>query len=83
MVKKEAKRPKFAPVGKLCPEIHVVILDEENNPQPIGMPGEVIVNWKIFLQMIIGCCKRPTASYKLLTTLIPISQTIVWLWVCL
>ena len=40
-VKNEEKRPKFAPVGNLCPGIQVLILDEENNPQPIGMPGEV------------------------------------------
>ena len=40
-VKSLTKPPEIAPVGKLCPGIHVVILDEDNNPKPIGMTGEV------------------------------------------
>ena len=42
-VKNEKKRPKFAPVGKLCPGIHVAILDDDNNVQPVGLTGEVLL----------------------------------------
>ena len=35
------KREKFAPVGKVVPGVHLQILDENENSQPVGMPGEV------------------------------------------
>lgn len=32
---------KFCPVGALLPGVHVIIMDEDMNVQPIGAPGEV------------------------------------------
>ena len=38
---KDMERRKFCPVGKILNEVQVVILDNDLNQMPIGMPGEV------------------------------------------
>ena len=37
----DIKSVKFCPVGKVLPGVHVVILDDDLKPQPVGVPGEV------------------------------------------
>ncbi len=35
------KNTKFCPVGKLLPGVQIVVLDDNLQPQPVGVPGEV------------------------------------------
>ena len=41
MTQEQVSDKKFCPVGKLLPGVHVVILDANLKPQPLGVPGEV------------------------------------------
>uniref|UniRef100_H2YWG8 Dehydrogenase/reductase SDR family member 11 n=1 Tax=Ciona savignyi TaxID=51511 RepID=H2YWG8_CIOSA len=57
----DTKKRKFAPVGSVCPGIHVVILDNEGNPQPVGMPGEIFVGGPTLAR---GYLNRPEMNEK-------------------
>ena len=39
---------KYCPVGKLLPGVHVVIMDENLQPQPVSVAGEVKLNITYF-----------------------------------
>ncbi|XP_046369445.2 glycine betaine reductase ATRR-like isoform X1 [Haliotis rufescens] len=47
---------KFCPVGKLLPGVHVAILNEDQQVQPVGMPGEIFVSGPTLAR---GYLKRP------------------------
>ncbi|XP_076821581.1 uncharacterized protein LOC143468326 isoform X2 [Clavelina lepadiformis] len=55
------KRPKYAPVGRVCPGIEVYILDGEGNVQPVGMPGEIFVGGPTLAR---GYLNRPEMNAK-------------------
>jgi hypothetical protein len=45
---------KFCPVGNLLPGVHVVIFDDEMQPQPVGVAGEVSINYHYHIFFCIG-----------------------------
>ncbi|XP_066999059.2 uncharacterized protein [Anabrus simplex] len=52
---------KFCPVGKLLPGVHIIILDDDQNIQPVGAPGEIYVGGPT---LAIGYLNRPELNAK-------------------
>ncbi|XP_046580237.1 linear gramicidin synthase subunit D-like [Haliotis rubra] len=52
---------KFCPVGKLLPGVRVAILNEDQQIQPVGMPGEIFVSGPTLAR---GYLKRPDIQEK-------------------
>ncbi|CAH1778397.1 unnamed protein product [Owenia fusiformis] len=51
-----AKSKKFCPVGKLIPEVKMVILNEALEPEPLGVSGEIYIGGPT---LAIGYLNRP------------------------
>ena len=46
-VQDNLRNRKFCPVGKLLPGVAVVIMNDELQPQPVGVAGEVSTLYRI------------------------------------
>ncbi|KAK7873449.1 hypothetical protein R5R35_000229 [Gryllus longicercus] len=55
----EYEQRKFCPVGKVLPGVHIIIMDEELNIQPVGAPGEIYVGGPT---LAIGYLNRPEVT---------------------